>query len=76
MEIYLQAAELLHVGGREWASEIGCLTSPATIFQLYMWRHKCAGRLKKKLNLLLGSKRHKHFVGFFNVPVQKPTQGH
>ena len=23
----------------EWVSEIGCLTSHATIFQLYMWRH-------------------------------------
>ena len=26
-----------------------CSTSHATIFQLYMWRHRCAGGLKKKL---------------------------
>ena len=24
---------------RDWVSEIGCLMSHATIFQLYMWRH-------------------------------------
>ena len=40
----------------------------ATIFQLYMWRHRCAGGLKK-LYLRSGSQRHRHFVGFFNVPV-------
>ena len=49
-------------------SEIGCLTSHATIFQLYMWRHRCAGGLKK-LYLPSGSQRHRHSVGFFNVPV-------
>ena len=26
-----------------------CFTSHATIFQSYMWRHRCAGGLKKKL---------------------------
>ena len=46
-----------------------CFTSHATIFQLYLWRHKCAGGLKKKLYLRSGSQRHRHFVGFFNVPV-------
>ena len=29
----------------------------------------------KKLNLRSGSKRHRHFVEFFNVPVKAPTQG-
>ena len=46
-----------------------CLTSHATIFQSYMWRHRCAGGLKKKLYLRSGSQRHRHFEGFFNVPV-------
>ena len=41
----------------------------ATIFQLYMWRHRCAGGLKKKLYLQSCSQCHRHFVGFFNVPV-------
>ena len=34
-----------------------------------MWRHRCAGGLKKKLYLRSGSQRHRHFAGFFNVPV-------
>ena len=38
------------------------------IIQLYMWRHRFAGGLKK-LYLRSGSQRHWHFVGFFNVPV-------
>ena len=57
----------------EWLWKIGCLTLHATMFQLYMWRHICAGGLKKKLDLRSGSQRHRHFVGFFNVPVQVPT---
>ena len=28
----------------------------------------------KKLDLRSGSQRHRHFVGFFNVPVQAPTR--
>ena len=43
--------------------------SHATIFQLYMWRHRCAGGLKKNLYLRLGSQRHRHFVGFFNMTI-------
>ena len=35
----------------------------------YMWRHRCAGRLKKKLYLRSGTQRHRHFAGFFNVSV-------
>ena len=45
------------------------LTSQLTIFQSYMWRHRCAGGLKKKLYLRSGSQRHRHFAGFFNVSV-------
>ena len=57
---------------------IGFLTSQSTIFQSYMWRHiqkrcRCAGGLKK-LDLRSGSQRHRHFVGFFSVPVLAPTR--
>ena len=54
-----------------------CFTShmQPTIFQSCMWRHRCEGGLKK-LHLRSGSQRHRHFVGFFNVPVQAPTRGH
>ena len=51
-----------------WIWVYWCLTSHATIFQSYMWRHRCAGGLKK-LNLRSGSQRHWYFAGFFNVPV-------
>ena len=37
---------------------------------------RCAGGLRKKLDLRSGSQRHRHFVWFFNVPVQTPTRGH
>ena len=40
-----------------------------TLFQSYMWRHRCAGGLKEKFYLRSGSQRHRHFAGFFNVPV-------
>ena len=36
---------------------------------IYVTARRCAGGLKKKLDLLSGSQRHRHFVGFFNVPV-------
>ena len=52
-----------------------CFSSHSTIFQLCMRRHRCAGGLKK-LDLWSGSQRHRHYVGFFNVPVQAPTRGH
>ena len=45
-----------------------CFTSHATLFQSYMWRHRCAGGLKK-LYLRSVSHRHRHFAGLFNVPV-------
>ena len=40
---------------------------------IYVMAHRCAGRLKKKLDLRSGSQRHRHVVGFFNVPIQAPT---
>ena len=43
---------------------------------IHVTAHRCAGGLKKKLDLRSGSQRHRHFVGFFNVPVQAPTRGH
>ena len=52
-----------------WVWVYWCFTSHATIFQSYMWRHRCACGLKKKLYLRLGSQRHRHFVRFFNVPL-------
>ena len=41
---------------------------------IYVTAHICAGGLKKKLDLRSGSQRHRHFVGFFNVPIQAPTR--
>ena len=43
---------------------------------IHVTAHRCAGGLKKKLDLRSGSQRHRHFVGFFNVPFQEPTRGH
>ena len=40
---------------------------------IYVTAHRCAGGLKK-LDLRSGSQRHRHFVGFFNVPVQARTR--
>ena len=42
---------------------------------IYVTAHRCAGGLKNKFDLRLGSQRHRYFVGFFNVPVQPPTRG-
>ena len=66
------------VNVREWRERLVAFfkTSHATIFQLvYVTAHRCAGGLKK-LNLRSGSQRHRHFVGFFNVPVQAWSPGH
>ena len=43
---------------------------------IHVTAHRYAGGLKKKLDLRLGSQRHRHFVGFFNVPVLAPTRDH
>ena len=42
---------------------------------IYVTAHRCAGGLKKMLDLRSGSQRHRHFVGFFNVPVKASTRG-
>ena len=39
----------------------------------YVTTQRCAGGLKKKLDLQSSSQRHRHFGGIFNVPVQAPT---
>ena len=41
---------------------------------IYLTAHRCTGGLKKKLDLWSGSQSHRHFVWFFNVPVQAPTR--
>ena len=41
---------------------------------IHVTAHRCAGGLKKYLDLRSGSQRHRHFVGFFNVPIQAPTR--
>ena len=46
----------------EWMSEIGCLTSHATIFQLYMWRHIDV-QADWRRNWTYG-RASRHFVGF------------
>ena len=38
-----------------WIWVYWCFTSHATIFQSHIWRHRCAGGLKKKLYLRSGS---------------------
>ena len=43
---------------------------------IYVTAHRCAGGLKKKFDLRSGSQRHRHFAGFFNVPVPAPTRDH
>ena len=43
---------------------------------IYVTAHRCAGGMKKKFDLRSGSQRHRHFVGFFNVPVLAPTRDH
>ena len=40
---------------------------------IYMTAHICAGG-PKKLDLRSGFQRHRHFVGFFEVPVLAPTR--
>ena len=36
--------------------------------------HSCSGRQKKKLNIRSVSQRHRHFIGFFNMPIPAPTR--
>ena len=59
-------------GDWDWLFNITCNDISVII---YVTANRCAGKLKK-LDLWLGSIRQRHFVGFFNVPVKAPTQGH
>ena len=45
------------------------------ISAIHVTAHRCAGGLKKKyLDLRSGSQRHRHFAGFFKLPVLAPTR--
>ena len=59
----------------EWVNWLSNVTIN-DISVIYVAAHRCAGGLKKKLDLRSGSQRHRHFVGFFNVPVLAPTRDH
>ena len=56
----------------DWLFNVTC----NDVSVIYATAHtcRCAGGLKK-FDLRSGSQRHRHFVGFFNVPVQAPTRG-
>ena len=62
----------------KWVSEWNWLFNITcnNISVIYVTAHRCAGGLKKKLDLRSDSQCHRHFVGFFNMPVQAPTRGH
>ena len=57
-------------------NELECLFNVTIndISVIYVTAHRCAGGLKKKYDPRSGSQRHRHFVGFFNVPVLAPTR--
>ena len=55
----------------DWLLNVTC----NDISVMYVTVHRCAGGLKKKLDLRSGFQRFRHFVGFFNVPVQAPARG-
>ena len=55
----------------DWLLNVTC----NDISVIYVTAHRCTGGLKKKFDLRSGSQSHRHFVGFFNVPVQAPTRG-
>ena len=56
----------------DWMHYVTC----NDISAIYVTAHRYAGGLKKKFDLQSGSQRHKHLVGFLNVPVQAPTRDH
>ena len=65
-------SEILRV--REWDWLFNVTRNDISV--IYVTAHRCAGGLKKKLDLRSGSQRHRHFAGFFNVPVLAPTRDH
>ena len=56
----------------DWLLNVTC----NDISVIYVTAHRCAGGIKKNLDLRSGFQGHRHFVGFFSVPVQAQTQGH
>ena len=57
---------------RDWLLNVIC----NDISVVNVTEQRCSGGLKKKFDLRSGSQRHtRHFVWFFNVPVQAPTRG-
>ena len=61
------------LGVSEWVNWLFNVTIN-DISVIYVTAHRCAGGLKKKFDLRSGSQRHRHFAGFFNVPVLAPTR--
>ena len=61
----------------KWVSEWNWLlyVTYNDISVIYVTAHRCAGGLKKELDLRSGSQRHRHFVRFLNLPVQASTRG-
>ena len=57
----------------EWVNWLSNVTIN-DISVIYVTAHRCAGGLKKKLDLRSGSHAIEIFVGFFNVPVLAPTR--
>ena len=55
----------------DWLLNVTC----NDISVIYVTVHRCTGGPKKRFDLRSGSQSHRHFVGFFNVPVQAPTRG-
>ena len=66
--------QLRKVWVSEWVSEWLFNVTINDISVIYVTAHRCAGGLKKELDLRSGLPRHRHFVGFFNVPVLAPTR--
>ena len=64
------------ISPKHWIVELNCMFNVTIndISVIYVTAHRCAGGLKKKYDLRSGSQRHRHFVGFFNVPVLAPTR--
>ena len=69
-----QLSIFINIEMRERESKICCPTSYATIFQLYMWRHTDV-QMDWRSWAYSRLPHHRHYVGFFNVPVQAPTRG-
>ena len=78
----LWMAGALELSGQDYSAIQGIFSDVKWLFNvtindisvIYVTSHRCAGALKKTLDLRSSSQRHKHFVVFFNMPVQAPTR--